>query len=49
MLHKFWGITDPMMQQMQMVMFFKNASMLGAALMFTQLGSGPWSLDARKK
>ena len=49
MLHKFWGITDPMMQQMQMVMFFKNASMLGAALMITQLGSGPWSLDARKK
>ena len=49
MLHKFWGITDPMMQQMQMAMFFKNASMLGAALLITQLGSGPWSLDAQKK
>ncbi len=49
MLHKFWGVTDPMMQQMQMAMFFKNVSMLGAALVITQLGSGPWSLDARKK
>jgi putative oxidoreductase len=49
MMHKFWGITDPMTQQMQMAMFFKNASMLGAALLITQLGSGPWSLDARKK
>jgi uncharacterized membrane protein YphA (DoxX/SURF4 family) len=36
-----------MMQQMQMAMFFKNASMLGAALLITQLGSGPWSLDNR--
>jgi putative oxidoreductase len=49
MMHKFWGVTDPMMQQIQMIMFFKNASMLGAALLITQLGSGPWSLDARKK
>src|SRR5271170_11636 len=49
MLHKFWAITDPMMQQIQMAMFFKNASMLGAALVITQLGSGPWSLDGSKK
>ena len=49
MLHKFWGITDPMTQQIQMAMFFKNVSMLGAALLITQLGSGPWSLDSRKK
>jgi putative oxidoreductase len=47
LMHKFWGIADPMMQQMQMAMFFKNASMLGAALLITQLGSGPWSLDNR--
>jgi uncharacterized membrane protein YphA (DoxX/SURF4 family) len=25
----------------------KNASMLGAALLITQVGAGPWSLDAR--
>lgn len=48
-LHKFWGISDPMMQQMQMVLFMKNIAMLGAALLITQFGSGPWSLDARQK
>jgi len=47
-MHKFWGIADPMMQQMQMVMFMKNLAMLGGALLITQFGSGPWSLDARK-
>jgi len=46
-LHKFWGISDPMMQQMQMVMFMKNLAMLGGALLITQFGSGPWSLDRR--
>ena len=48
-MHKFWGIADPMMQQMQMVMFMKNLSMLGSALLITQLGCGPWSLDSRGK
>jgi len=48
-MHKFWGISDPMMQQMQMVMFMKNLSMLGGALLISQLGAGPWSLDARSK
>jgi len=49
MIHKFWAVTDPMMYQMQLVMFMKNVSMLGGALLITQLGSGPWSLDARRK
>ena len=44
-MHKFWGIADPMMQQMQMVMFMKNLTMLGGALLITQFGSGPWSLS----
>jgi len=47
MMHKFRAVTDPMMQQMQMIMFMKNVSMLGGALLISQLGSGPWSLDAR--
>jgi putative oxidoreductase len=47
-MHKFWGVSDPMMMQMQMAMFMKNISMLGGALLITQFGSGPWSLDARK-
>jgi putative oxidoreductase len=49
MLHRFWAVTDPMMQQMQMVMFMKNLSMLGGALLISQFGAGPWSLDARRK
>jgi putative oxidoreductase len=49
MMHNFWTVTDPMMYQMQMVMFMKNVSMLGGALVISQLGSGPWSLDSRRK
>jgi putative oxidoreductase len=48
LMHPFWAVTDPMMAQMQMAMFMKNMSMLGAALMITYFGSGPFSLDARK-
>jgi len=47
-LHAFWNVKDPMMAQMQMAMFMKNISMLGAALMITHLGAGPLSLDARR-
>lgn len=47
MLHNFWGVADPMMRQMQFVMFLKNLSMLGGALFISQVGAGPWSLDAR--
>lgn len=47
-MHKFWGISDPMMQQMQMVMFLKNLTMLGGALLITQFGAGPLSLDSKK-
>jgi len=43
-MHAFWNVTDPMMRQMQMAMFMKNVSMLGAALLITQLGTGPLSL-----
>lgn len=48
-MHKFWGVTDPMMQQMQMVMFMKNIAMLGGAVLITQFGSGPWSLDSGRR
>jgi putative oxidoreductase len=37
-----------MMAQIQMVMFMKNVSMLGGALLVSQFGSGPFSLDARR-
>jgi putative oxidoreductase len=48
-MHNFWAVTDPMMRQMQMAMFMKNIAMLGGALLITQFGAGPWSLDNRKK
>ena len=48
MMHNFWAVKDPMMAQMQMIMFLKNLSMLGGALLISQLGAGPWSLDARR-
>jgi putative oxidoreductase len=45
MMHKFWAVTDPITYQIQFAMFLKNLSMLGGALVISQLGSGPWSLD----
>jgi putative oxidoreductase len=47
MMHKFWSVSDPMAAQIEMIMFMKNMSMLGGALLISQLGSGPFSLDAR--
>jgi putative oxidoreductase len=47
-IHNFWAVTDPMMHQIQMIMFLKNLAMLGGALLITQFGSGPWSI-ARSK
>ncbi len=47
-MHNFWAVKDPMMAQMQMVMFMKNVSMLGGALLITQFGAGTLSLDARR-
>ena len=48
MMHKFWTVTDPMMAQIQMIMFMKNMSMLGGALLVSHFGAGPFSLDARR-
>lgn len=48
-MHKFWAESDPMMAQMQMAMFMKNVSILGAALLITHFGAGPVSLDARAR
>jgi putative oxidoreductase len=48
MMHKFWAVHDPMMAQMQMVMFMKNVAILGGALLISQFGAGPLSLDERR-
>jgi putative oxidoreductase len=45
MMHNFWA-APAAMYQMQLVNFQKNLSMLGGALLITQFGAGPWSLDA---
>lgn len=47
-MHKFWGLPDPAQAQMQMINFMKNVSMLGGALLISQFGAGPLSLDARR-
>ena len=48
-MHNFWAVKDPMMAQIQMIMFMKNISMLGGALLISQVGAGPFSLDARSR
>jgi putative oxidoreductase len=48
MMHNFWAVHDPMMAQMQMILFMKNVAMLGGALLISQFGAGPFSLDARR-
>ena len=37
-----------MAAQIQQVMFMKNLSMLGAALLISYFGAGPLSFDARR-
>jgi putative oxidoreductase len=48
MMHKFWAVQDPRMAQMHMILFMKNVAMLGGAMLISQLGAGPFSLDARR-
>lgn len=48
-MHPFWKMTDPMQAQINMIMFMKNISMTGAALIFYYFGSGPLSLDKESK
>ena len=44
MMHRFWGLPDPQMAQMQQANFMKNLSMAGAALMFLSIDRWPLSL-----
>lgn len=48
MMHNFWAVGDPMMARIQKVMFVKNISLLGGALLIAHFGAGPLSLDARR-
>lgn len=44
-MHKFWTIEDPVARYGDMAHFLKNISMLGGALLLTQFGPGPISVD----
>jgi len=48
MMHAFWHFNEPAQQQMQMSMFLKNTSMLGAAFLIAWFGAGPLSIDERQ-
>lgn len=47
-MHAFWTYADPVMRMTQQVAFLKNLSMLGAALLITYFGAGPFSFDAQR-
>jgi putative oxidoreductase len=49
MMHKFWGIADPMQAQLQLAMFLKNFSLIGGALFIAYAGAGAYSLDSRAR
>jgi putative oxidoreductase len=46
-MHNFWALSDPMDQMVQKIMFMKNISMLGAALLISYFGSGPISIESK--
>src|SRR2546423_8936967 len=48
-MHRFWSVADPGMQAMQKINFMKNLSLTGAALLISQFGARPASLDAKKE
>jgi putative oxidoreductase len=47
-MHAFWNIPDPAANQMQMIQFMKNLSMLGGAILIAFYGAGPKSLDQKR-
>ncbi len=44
MMHRFWGLQDPMMAANQKAHFTKNIALAGAALLIAYFGTGPLSL-----
>lgn len=46
MMHDFWSVADEGVRMVQRVMFLKNVSMLGGALLIAYFGGGPFSVDA---
>ena len=48
MMHGFWRLQDAQAVHIQQAMFAKNLAMIGAALLLTQFGAGPMSLDRKE-
>jgi len=48
-MHQFWNVPDPVAAQSELANFLKNIIMAGAALMITQTGTGPYSVDNLNK
>ena len=44
-MHAYWRLSDPHTAFIEQVLFLKNLSMLGAALLISQFGAGPISID----
>lgn len=49
MMHNFWAMSDPAQVELQRVMFMKNISMLGGAILIFYFGAGPMSFDKRSQ
>lgn len=47
-MHAYWRLSNPDVAHVQQAMFFKNLSMLGAALLISQFGAGAISFDERR-
>lgn len=45
-MHRFWDVADTQAAMLQRVMFLKNLSILGGALLLAYFGGGPLSIDA---
>lgn len=43
--HQFWTAQDPGTAEIQFTMFLENVSIVGGALLISQFGTGPLSLD----
>jgi len=48
-MHAFWKLSSAEAVHIQQAMFAKNISMLGAALLISQFGAGPFSIDDGRK
>ena len=46
-MHRFWAVGDAQAAMVQRIMFMKNVSLLGAALLIAHFGAGPISIDRR--